>query len=146
MFYMTCAIVSWHSSIEELCKEGLVVFLRWPLGPWELAPTIHRIETRVYSHPIRLNSCSQAVIISTQRYFTWIKTWFGYYGKYTDLNRNNNNNNNNNNNINIYISKIIILLLTMLTIRILFTINSLKNTTPSRHYLQFHSFFFKKNP
>ena len=32
-----------------------------------------------------------------------------------------------------------ILLITMLTIKILFTINSLKETIPSKHYLQFFS-------
>ena len=32
-----------------------------------------------------------------------------------------------------------ILLITMLTIKILFTINSLKGTIPSKHYLQFLS-------
>ena len=32
------------------------------------------------------------------------------------------------------------LLITMLTIKILFTVNSLKKTIPSKHYLQFFSF------
>ena len=37
-----------------------------------------------------------------------------------------------------------VLLITMLTIKILSTINSLKKTIPSRHYLQFLSFKRKK--
>ena len=32
----------------------------------------------------------------------------------------------------------------MLTIKILFTINSLKKTIPSKHYLQFLSFWLEK--
>ena len=51
-----------------------------------------------------------------------------------------NNNDNNSNNSTEHI-----LLITMLTIKILSTINSLKKTIPSRHYLKFLSFKRKKN-
>ena len=50
----------------------------------------------------------------------------------------NNNNNNNNNNFKNTNNEHI-LLITMLTIKILFTINSLKKTVLSKHYLQFLS-------
>ena len=45
---------------------------------------------------------------------------------------------NNNNNNNFTVQKV--LLIIMLTIKILFTINSLKKTLPSKYYLQFLSF------
>ena len=52
---------------------------------------------------------------------------YSFYNRYNNNNNNNNkNNNNNNNNNNIFLVNKKILLTTMLTIKILFTINSLE--------------------
>ena len=75
----------------------------------------------------------------------WAACWEFEFETYGSKNINNNNNNNNdndndNNNKNLMAEKR--LLTTMLTIEILFTINSLekkKNTIHSKHYLQFLS-------
>ena len=58
------------------------------------------------------------------------------------MDNNDSNNNNNNNNNNFFLNNEKILLTTMLTIKILFTIDSLekqKKTIHSKHYLQFLS-------
>ena len=99
---------------------------------------MHLIPRESNRSVVSLQVCAEltrpgAHFISPQLMARSINAFICYY----DNNNHNNNNNNNNNN-----NKEKILLTTMLTIKILITINSLekkKKTIHSKHYLQFPS-------